>query len=112
MIDIAPEDEGQIKKLIKSIKKLNNFELPPYIEEGFSVKKIIKYIKMTKYLSLLMYMLKFCAPNSCWQGRLTSLFSQYEDISLVFMGFPENWQKCPIWQTPDEKESLKDISSI
>ncbi len=63
-------------------------------------------------LTVLMYMLKFCAPNSCWQGRLTSLFSQYEDISLVFMGFPENWQKCPIWQTPDEKESLKDISSI
>lgn len=50
------------------------------------------------FLTVLRYMLDYSAPNSSWQTRLIELFNRYNDISLHFMGFPENWQDCPIWQ--------------
>lgn len=49
-------------------------------------------------LTILNFMLKQVAPETQWKGRLISLFEEYDDIPLRFMGFPDNWQKSTIWQ--------------
>ncbi|MBN2643273.1 MAG: Abi family protein [Victivallales bacterium] len=54
-------------------------------------------------LTVLKYLLEYCAPYSLWYGRLQELLKKYEDVSQVFMGFPDNWQKCPIWTRSELK---------
>lgn len=49
-------------------------------------------------LTLLRYLLKQVAPRSQWERRLERLFFDYSDVPLRFMGFPENWKDCPLWQ--------------
>lgn len=36
--------------------------------------------------------------QSRWRNRLTALFDKHPDVPLRFMGFPENWMDCPIWE--------------
>ncbi len=48
--------------------------------------------------TLLKYMLDIVAPQSAWQDRLADLFAQYPYIPKRWMGFPDNWRDCPIWQ--------------
>jgi abortive infection bacteriophage resistance protein len=50
-------------------------------------------------LTVLYYLLKRVAPQSRWKDRLTALFAAHPDIPLHFMGFPRNWNECPIWQS-------------
>ena len=38
------------------------------------------------------------APQSQWPHRLRSLLDSSRSIPLVSMGFPANWQECPIWK--------------
>jgi abortive infection bacteriophage resistance protein len=49
-------------------------------------------------LTVLFYMLKKVAPHSRWKTRLQKLFEEYPDVPLRFMGFPDNWQECSIWE--------------
>jgi len=49
-------------------------------------------------LTLLYFLLKQAAPQSAWKTRLTKLLGDYPDIPIRFMGFPTNWQECPIWK--------------
>jgi abortive infection bacteriophage resistance protein len=49
-------------------------------------------------LTVLHYLLKHVAPQSRWRQRLATLFTEYKDIPLRFMGFPENWETSPLWQ--------------
>lgn len=37
------------------------------------------------------------APQSRWPDRLQALLCDYPDIPRGDMGFPENWEECPIW---------------
>lgn len=48
-------------------------------------------------LTILKYMLNQVAPQSAWPKRLHHLLDEYPEIPLIPMGFPENWQECPIW---------------
>ncbi len=48
-------------------------------------------------LTILHYLLRQVAPNSHWKDRLIALFAQHPSVPLRFMGFPENWQECPMW---------------
>jgi len=36
--------------------------------------------------------------------RLRGLLSASPDIPLADMGFPANWQQCPIWVQPKEQD--------
>lgn len=53
-------------------------------------------------LTVLYYLLKQVTPRSHWKNRLEKLLADYSDIPLRFMGFPENWKDCPIWQDKDQ----------
>lgn len=48
-------------------------------------------------LTVLKYLLSYIAPQSQWQHRLEALLSLYPDIPIKSMGFPDNWEECPIW---------------
>jgi len=48
-------------------------------------------------LTVLYYLLKRVAPQSHWRDRLIALFDTHPDVPLRFMGFPDNWKGCPIW---------------
>ncbi len=49
-------------------------------------------------LTICRYCLSRIAPQSRWPERVISLLDQYPDIPRSSMGFPENWQECPIWK--------------
>jgi abortive infection bacteriophage resistance protein len=49
-------------------------------------------------LTISRYLLKQIAPQSGWYQRLIGLLNDYSAIPLIYMGFPPNWQDCPIWQ--------------
>jgi len=49
-------------------------------------------------LTISRYCLAQIAPQSNWPSRLFRLLDAYPDIPLGAMGFPDNWQECPIWR--------------
>lgn len=49
-------------------------------------------------LTVLRHMLRVVAPQSAWQSRLRQLLDEYPDIPRISMGFPRNWEVCPIWR--------------
>lgn len=52
-------------------------------------------------LTALKYMMNDIAPQSRWPDRLRELLNEYPDIPIANMGFPPNWDLCPIWnKTP------------
>ena len=48
-------------------------------------------------LTMCRWCLRRVAPQSRWADRLDGLLDQFSDIPLDAMGFPANWQECPIW---------------
>jgi phytoene dehydrogenase-like protein len=58
MLDIAPEDSYQIKKLIRSIRKIQRWEVPPEIKTLPKFYTMKQKIGMIRSLPLLFYMLR------------------------------------------------------
>jgi abortive infection bacteriophage resistance protein len=54
--------------------------------------------RMFAVLTILNYLMRQIAPQSRWRNRLLNLFDLHPDVPLKFMGFPDNWQECPIWK--------------
>jgi len=50
-------------------------------------------------LTILKYLLAQVAPQSDWSIRFLNLLDEYDDISVKEMGFPEHWQKSPLWHS-------------
>jgi len=50
-------------------------------------------------LTVLRYLLAIIAPQSDWPRRLEGLLDSYPDIPLDEMGFPADWNDCPIWKS-------------
>jgi abortive infection bacteriophage resistance protein len=48
-------------------------------------------------LTILKYLLGYIAPQSKWAERLEALFAAHPGIDRRLLGYPDNWQKCPIW---------------
>ena len=48
-------------------------------------------------LLLLRHLLRHVAPNTHWKDRLLKLLADYPEVPTASMGFPANWQTCPIW---------------
>lgn len=57
--------------------------------------------KVFGVLTILRFLLIQIAPQSRWAARLSALFSQYSQVPLKEMGFPDKWETCPIWQGVD-----------
>lgn len=49
-------------------------------------------------LLLLRHLQKIVAPQSHWTDRLRKLLADYPEIPLPSMGFPANWDSCPLWK--------------
>ena len=49
-------------------------------------------------LTILKYCLDRIAPQSGWPQRVGQLMEEYPDVPRASMGFPVNWQECPIWK--------------
>jgi len=50
-------------------------------------------------LSVLRYLLLIIAPQSHWYERLVTLLEvKHPNIPLKDMGFPDDWENCPIWK--------------
>lgn len=58
----------------------------------------IKNDRLFSVLTLLRYLIAFVAPLSRWPNRVEKLLTDYSDIPLGSMGFPENWKDSPIWK--------------
>lgn len=49
-------------------------------------------------LTICKWCLDHVAPQSGWARRVTCLLDESPSIPRRSMGFPDNWQRCPIWQ--------------
>jgi abortive infection bacteriophage resistance protein len=50
-------------------------------------------------LTMCRYCLSVAAPQSSWGEKMRSLVTTSpEAVPIKSMGFPENWQDCPIWK--------------
>jgi phytoene dehydrogenase-like protein len=58
MIDLAPEDEKQIKAFIKPMRIMQKFDLPPILDDLPPLQSAIRGIKMMRYLEFLWWFLK------------------------------------------------------
>ncbi|MCD4814169.1 Abi family protein [bacterium] len=54
--------------------------------------------RMFSILTILRYLLRIIAPKSCWQERFLDLLNRYKELPWEPMGFPKDWQECPIWK--------------
>lgn len=55
--------------------------------------------KIYNSLVFLLYFMDKIAPQHTWRKRLIDLLVTHENISKKWMGFPQDWQNYPIWQT-------------
>ncbi len=53
--------------------------------------------RMFAALTICQHCLRQIAPQSHWAGRVRSLLCSLPAIPWSDMGFPPNWQQCPIW---------------
>ncbi len=49
-------------------------------------------------LTICKHCLNCIAPQSRWPDRLRGLFAEYPLMPIREMGFPVNWETCPIWK--------------
>jgi len=48
-------------------------------------------------LLMLAHLMRHVSPDSLWQERLEALLEKYADISLMAMGFIDDWKYHPVW---------------
>jgi abortive infection bacteriophage resistance protein len=48
-------------------------------------------------LTILKYLMGSIAPQSQWAMRLEALFERFPNIDRNLLGYPNNWNECPIW---------------
>ncbi len=49
-------------------------------------------------LTICKWSLDRIAPQSGWSGRFRALIAASPTVPIQSMGFPTNWQECPIWK--------------
>jgi abortive infection bacteriophage resistance protein len=48
-------------------------------------------------LTIMRFLLSDIAPQSQWPARLLALLGEYGEIPRAQMGFPGDWECCPLW---------------
>lgn len=86
MLSIAPEDEIMISRLIRSMQKIQTFEIPPMIREVPQILPWYKKIGYIKYLPLLLFLQKVkLETNFTFARKLKNPFLK-EAFQLLFDG--------------------------
>lgn len=52
-------------------------------------------------ISIIKYFLDIIFPNNDFKDKLLSIFAAFPEIDLNAMGFNSNWEKEPLWMTPE-----------
>lgn len=50
-------------------------------------------------LAILAHLMRIVSPHTAWDQRLSELISEFPQVHLPAMGFPEQWQADPFWNT-------------
>lgn len=86
LIDLAPEDKLQIKKLIRSMRRIQGFEMPPEIRTLPAFYSLKQKIGMIRHLPMLIFMLKNrYITNYAFAAKLKNPFLQ-EAFRLIYDG--------------------------
>lgn len=62
-------------------------------------------------LTILKYLLGYIAPQSGWADRLEDLFAKHPNIDRRLLGYPDNWQECPIWSGRQVESTPEDADA-
>jgi phytoene dehydrogenase-like protein len=97
LMDIAPEDKKVINKYIRDIRVLQEFETPPVMDKLPLIPSILRGIKMSRYLKLLVvlfqqkdftnFMLARKFKNEFVREGFMNLFDEQE-VSMLVFNFP------------------------
>ncbi len=86
LADIAPEDTSIIKKLIRSMRKIQNYEIPPMIRSVPGFLPFRQKIKFVKHLPMLLFLLRWQKQtNFTFARKLKNPFLK-EAFQLLFDG--------------------------
>lgn len=62
-------------------------------------KESVPNNKVYFVLSMIVYLLKIINPKQSVPYKLKDLLSKYPNVDTSAMGFPENWESEPLWET-------------
>lgn len=86
LLEMAPEDEKPIRSLIRSMRKIQSFEIPPAIKVNPETLSWIKKIRFARYLPLLLFMNRLKREtNFTFASKLSNPFLK-EAFQLLFDG--------------------------
>jgi phytoene dehydrogenase-like protein len=86
LLDHSPEDHKPIKELIKSMRIMQKFDLPPIMDDLPFFESMIRGIKMTRYLEFLYWFLKLKnETNYTFAKKLKNPFLR-EAFELLYDG--------------------------
>jgi phytoene dehydrogenase-like protein len=86
LIDLAPEDTAVIHKLVKSMRKIQGYEIPPMIQSVPGLLPFRQKIKFVKHLPLLFFMMRWKKEtNFSFARKLKNPFLK-EAFQLLFDG--------------------------
>ena len=86
LLDLAPEDSKEINKLIKSIRVMQKFDLPPVNDKLPFFQSMIRGIKMMRYIEFLILILRLKnQTNFTFAEKLKNPFLK-ESFQLLFDG--------------------------
>jgi phytoene dehydrogenase-like protein len=86
LMDLAPEDVKPIKELIRSMRVMQKFELPPVMDDLPFFQSMVRGIKMTRYLEFLYWFLKLKnETNYTFAKKLKNPFLK-ESFELLYDG--------------------------
>ncbi len=97
MLDLAPEDEFQIKRLTNSIRVMQQFDLPPVMDDLPFIQSTIRGIKMARYLKFLYVLFQWRNDtNRTFAQKLKNPFLREsfellyddQDVNMVVMTMP------------------------
>ncbi|MCX6246523.1 MAG: NAD(P)/FAD-dependent oxidoreductase [Bacteroidetes bacterium] len=86
LLDLAPEDAASIKKLIRSMRKMQGYEIPPMIRSVPELLPFWEKLKFIKHLPLLFFMMRWKnQTNFTFARKLKNPFLR-EAFQLLFDG--------------------------
>jgi phytoene dehydrogenase-like protein len=86
LCDLAPEDTGMIKSLIRSMRMIQRFEVPPMIDNNTAIHPMRQRLAMVKYFPLLFWFMKWRnVTNYSFARKLSNPFLK-EAFRLLFDG--------------------------
>lgn len=71
----------------------------PKNDPNWNIPVVVPNNRIFGILTILKHCINEIAPQSHWPERLKALLIDYHEIPLERMGFPENWELCPIWNS-------------